>query len=298
MLDDFFKNNVSIINSWIKDFLEKNSSKNIIHEAIEYSIFNGGKRLRPILANTFYNMYKKDNFYDEDIKYLAVGLEFIHTYSLIHDDLPSMDNDDYRRGNLTCHKKYNEAIAILAGDALLTEAFRCFSEIKNKNILEIINLISNRVGANGMIKGQVLDILNENISKGNKNNKFLLRTIHARKTGDLILVSIVSGAMLSNNIDEKNIILIKKYAINLGHIFQITDDILDIVGDKKLLGKRGSDLDNQKLTYPSVYGIEKSKKFVLEYKKHTKNLIDKMDIKNEYKNFLSNLLDYIGDRCY
>ena len=209
-----------------------------------------------------------------------------------------MDNDDYRRGNLTCHKKYNEAIAILAGDALLTEAFICFSKMKSINTLKIINLISSRIGFLGMIKGQALDILNEKFSPNNKKNKFLLKTIHARKTSDLLLASIVSGAMLSNNIDEKNIILIKKYAINLGHMFQITDDILDIIGDKKLLGKKGSDLENQKLTYPSIYGLEKSKIFVSKYKKNSQNLVNKMDINLECKNFLYKLLDYIENRTY
>ena len=298
MLKDFFKNKIDIVNAWIKDFLDKSPSKNIIHEAFSYSIFNGGKRLRPILANIFYDIYKNDTLCDDDIKYLAIGLEFIHTYSLIHDDLPSMDNDDYRRGNLTCHKKYNEAIAILAGDALLTEAFRCFSEMKNINALKIIKLISNKVGFSGMIEGQALDIMNEKFSPNNKKNKFLLKTIHARKTSDLLLASALSGAMLSNNIDENNIILVKKYAINLGHMFQITDDILDIIGDKKLLGKRGSDVDNQKLTYPSVYGLEKSKIFVSKYKSYTKKLIDKMDIKNESKTFLTEILDYIEKRTY
>lgn len=301
-LKDILKSKIDTIDSWLDFCLEKKiKNPEIIHKAMRYSVFNGGKRLRPILCSLIYEMYKKNNVNDEDLKFLASGIEMIHCYSLIHDDLPALDNDDYRRGKLTCHKKFGEDIAILAGDALLTKSFECFANIKDTLSLKNILLeITDAVGTLGMIGGQVVDLKSEKftLTEQNKNKaKNLLKYIHKNKTGKLLRTSLLSGAILAKA-DEKNLFLIEAYSESLGYMFQITDDILDIVGNKKLLGKKGSDSDNQKLTYPAVYGLENSYRIVKDYKKKGFKSVDSMDISNENKDFLKNFLEYIETRKF
>jgi geranylgeranyl diphosphate synthase type II len=232
-----------------------------LQKAIRHSLFNGGKRIRPILSiAAFEAVGGKGN----GILPFACALEMIHTYSLIHDDLPAIDNDDYRRGKPTCHKLFGEAVAILAGDALLTEAFRLMT---NRNlheslfyderlILDIINEVAQAAGILGMIGGQMLDIESE----GREVDFPTLQFIHTHKTGALILASVRVGVKLGLA-NEETLKAFTRYGERVGLTFQITDDILNVEGKAMLLGKKtGSDLSKGKATYPSLLGLEESKR--------------------------------------
>lgn len=227
----------------------------VIHEAMRYSIFAGGKRIRPVLCMAACEAVCGDREIALDA---ACALECIHTYSLIHDDLPGMDNDDYRRGKLTNHKVFGEGMAILAGDALLNYAFEILANLDDgKNsalILQIIREIAKASGEAGMIGGQVVDILSEQKAP----NLELLQYIHTHKTGALIVASVRVGAMLGGA-DQTQLEALTIYAHQLGLAFQITDDILDVIGDSNKIGKPvGSDEKNQKATYPILFGLEQS----------------------------------------
>ncbi len=234
----------------------------IIHEAMQYSIFAGGKRLRPIMCLAAVEALGRKY---EPYLPVACALEMIHTYSLIHDDLPAMDNDDYRRGKLTSHKVYGEDIAILAGDALLTHAFEILATAAEglpgeKRMLRVIREVANASGTRGMIGGQVVDVQSE----GKAITPLTLNYIHTHKTGALFRAAVRSGALLAGA-SENELSALTEYAECFGLVFQITDDLLDILGDEKILGKPvGSDEKNQKGTYPSLYGVEKSKKLARE----------------------------------
>lgn len=225
---------------------------------MRYSIFAGGKRLRAILVMAAYEAFGMID--SDEVLPIACAVEMIHTYSLIHDDLPCIDNDDYRRGKLTNHKVFGDAIAVLAGDALLTHAFWLISKSKYKNvksekIIEILEIIGNAISTFGMIGGQVVDIE----TSGHKITPKELEYIHVHKTGALLHACVYAGALLANA-DDEELSNISDYGKNIGLAFQIIDDILDIEGDFKLLGKKaGSDIINQKNTYPSVFGLEKSR---------------------------------------
>lgn len=225
-------------------------------ESMLYSLNAGGKRLRPILFLETIRLFKKDI---ADFIEIAAALEMIHTYSLIHDDLPAMDNDDLRRGKPTNHVIYGEAIAILAGDALLNYANETMLEflIKNSDINYIKGVfeISKAAGISGMIAGQVVDIESEGLNIDFQTMEF----IHSYKTGALIEASIMSAAIMVKASDHE-LLALKSYAKNIGLVFQITDDILDVEGDTLVLGKNiGSDQLQDKATYPKYYGMEKSK---------------------------------------
>ncbi len=239
----------------------------IIYDSASYSLNIGGKRIRPILMILSYSMYK-NNW--KDILPVAAAMEMIHTYSLIHDDLPAMDNDDLRRGMPTNHKKYGEAIAILAGDTLLNEAMSLMMSfaLKNgENALKAAIEIAEAAGPEGMIGGQVVDI----VSEGKKVSKDVLNYMHLKKTGELIRASVVVGAMLAGaNEDDKN--KLNEFGQKLGLVFQIKDDILDVEGNVKKLGKNTlSDENNDKTNFISLYGLEYCK---IECKKLTENCID------------------------
>ncbi|WMJ81864.1 polyprenyl synthetase family protein [Clostridium sp. MB40-C1] len=246
------------INKWLKNyFKDKGTYNKLIYESMDYSIEVGGKRIRPILMILTYSMYNKNY---KEILPISCALEMIHTYSLIHDDLPAMDNDDLRRGKPTNHKVFGEAIAILAGDGLLNEAFNilfgyCFNN-PQKNVIEACKLISNASGVEGMIGGQVVDI----ISEGKTIEEEQLNYMHSKKTGELIKAAILSGAILGKA-DNKDIELLTEYSEKLGLAFQIKDDILDVIGDKNILGKNiNSDCEKEKTTFITKYGLEKCKK--------------------------------------
>lgn len=232
-----------------------------IYEAEKYSLMAGGKRLRPVIMMMTAKMC---GLSPEKVLPFAAAIEMIHTYSLIHDDLPSMDNDDLRRGKPTNHKVFGEAIAILAGDALLTKAFETAAstsceEISPKQVIRAISVLSQAAGDNGMIGGQVVDIESRN------EDEELLKYLHSLKTGALIKASGVIGAILAGASDEK-IGAVESFCGNLGIAFQIQDDILDVVGDEAELGKPiGSDAENDKSTYVTLFGVEKAEEMAEEY---------------------------------
>jgi geranylgeranyl diphosphate synthase type II len=227
-------------------------------EAARYSLFAGGKRLRPILCLAAAEVLGSSS---EPIMPVACALEMIHTYSLIHDDLPAMDNDDFRRGKPTNHKIFGEAIAILAGDALLTEAFAYIASIRKngqfppEKVLQVIDIVVKASGYRGMIGGQVIDLECEN----RKVDMATVEYMHVRKTGALLAASLEIGGILGNGTTDQ-ITALRRYALHFGLAFQITDDILDVEGDAQQMGKMpGSDAARNKKTYPALIGLARSK---------------------------------------
>ena len=230
----------------------------VIFKAVRYSLFAGGKRLRPILCIA---AAEAMGGIMEIVLPAACALELIHTYSLIHDDLPAMDDDDYRRGKLTSHKVFGEDIAILAGDALLTEAFYLLSgkdlaeRMSPETLIAVIREISHASGFFGMVGGQVVDIQSE----GKTVDLTTLHYIHTRKTGALITASVKAGAMLAGA-EGDQLQALGDYGERIGLAFQIADDILDVEGDRELLGKNtGADSSRKKATYPALIGLEASR---------------------------------------
>jgi geranylgeranyl diphosphate synthase type II len=234
-----------------------------IYKAVRYSVFNGGKRIRPILCLAAAEAVGGDLGPAIPV---ACALELIHSYSLIHDDLPAMDNDDFRRGKPTCHKVFGEDIAILAGDALLTEAFVLLSQVEKVRLsaerrLAVIQEIAQAAGICGMVGGQALDVL----SGKSVSDENTLYEIHRRKTGSLIVAAVKSGAIIFNARKDK-IQALAEYGINVGLAFQIADDILNVEGDRELMGKEtGSDAAHNKLTYPSLLGLDLAKEKLAKY---------------------------------
>lgn len=229
-----------------------------IHRAMRYAVFNGGKRLRPIMVMEGARLVGKDI---RKVLPLACAVELIHSYSLVHDDLPAMDDDDLRRGKPTCHKVFGEALAILAGDALLTQAFELASymagerEILPANILRAWNELARAAGSQGMIAGQVVDLESENKTVDSDT----LRFMHQNKTGALFKAALTSGAMVFGA-HEGQLRALGDYADHFGLAFQITDDILDVEGDENVTGKTmGSDARDDKATYVSLYGLAESR---------------------------------------
>lgn len=230
-----------------------------LHQAMRYSIFAGGKRLRPVLIIAACEAVGGT---PQQVLHAACAMEMIHTYSLIHDDLPAMDDDDFRRGRPTNHKVYGEAKAILAGDALLTEAFRLLADgeanrgIDPSVVLRVIEVIARCAGSQGMVGGQVVDMESE----GKPIDLATLQYIHTRKTGALFLASIQTGAWLGGGSDEQ-LAALTRFGEAAGLAFQIADDILDIVGDQAELGKDvGSDQARGKATYPALLGLAESRR--------------------------------------
>lgn len=236
-------------------FKDKGTYNKLIYESMAYSVNIGGKRIRPILLLLTYEMYQKDVY---RMLPMAAAIEMIHTYSLIHDDLPSMDNDDLRRGKPTNHKVFGEAMAILAGDGLLNEAMNIminFSIDNGIGALKASKIISEAASADGMIGGQVVDILNE----GKNIDEDELRYMHLKKTGEIIKASILAGAVLGGA-PEEHINLLSEFGEKLGLAFQIKDDILDVIGSTEKLGKNiKSDIYNNKTNFVTVYGVGKCK---------------------------------------
>ena len=278
----------------LKEYMPKEEGyQKTIMEAMNYSLSAGGKRLRPILTMEACNIVGGNV---EDAIPFAMAIEMIHTYSLIHDDLPALDNDDLRRGKDTNHIVFGEDMAILAGDALLNYAFEVMlsNSIDKENpnkYLKAINEIAKTSGIYGMIGGQVVDIQSEN----KKISKESLDYIHNNKTAAIIVGCMRAGAIIGNA-TESQLENITKYAKNIGLSFQIVDDILDIIGDESKLGKKvGSDLDNHKTTYPSLIGLDESKAIAYELIQEAKNSINMIG-NDAY--FLNGLADYIIDREY
>ncbi len=248
---------LNMINNALEEYLPK--SDDIVSEAMKYSVRNGGKRIRPMLTLEF---CKACGVEPRKALPFACAVEMIHTYSLIHDDLPCMDDDDYRRGKPSCHIAFGEANALLAGDALLTLAFETAAraDVAAENVVRAVKELSYSAGILGMVGGQVLDLQNENKALTLPE----LEQIHNLKTGELIRVACVLGCVAAGA-DEEKIKAAESYAKGIGLTFQIVDDILDVTSDAETLGKPiGSDAENQKTTYVSLLGIEKSKEVAAE----------------------------------
>jgi geranylgeranyl diphosphate synthase type II len=283
-----------LIDSWLEDAIPSvDPYAKLLGTAMEHSLMAGGKRLRPILLYETMKMLGAD---PEQGKNVAIALEMIHTFTLIHDDLPCMDDDDFRRGVATCHKVYGEDIAVLAGDALVFSAFTLISQ-ENETIpaattVAVIRDISNAIGPRGVIGGQVVDILSE----GQEPTEELLSYIHSHKTADLIRVSILCGARLANA-DSITMDLLEKYATHLGLAFQITDDILDVEGEEDVLGKPvGSDEAAGKMTYPALLGIQVAKDRAED--EVTKAKVELSNLNGFDVSFFIELCDFILRRSY
>ena len=260
----YLKDNQQSIDQALRDFFpQPQGPAATVIRAMQYSLFAGGKRLRPILCLAGAEAVGGQS---RALLPVACSLELIHTYSLIHDDLPAMDNDDLRRGQPTNHKVFGEAMALLAGDGLLTEAFRLMTAMKlpesipAQALLRTIGLIAAAAGYQGMVGGQTVDIE----YTGKKVDPSLLQFLHTRKTGALITAAVAAGAILGGG-SEAQIRALTAYGESIGWAFQIADDILDVEGDSKLMGKgTGGDVRKQKITYPAVVGLEQSKKLKKE----------------------------------
>lgn len=289
-MKEMLKEQIDLIDEHLGKYLEKKDNpQSIIYDAMRYSVFAGGKRLRPILMLNVCKMCGGDT---DEVMPFACALEMIHTYSLIHDDLPAMDNDDLRRGMPTSHKKFGEATAILAGDALLNKAFEVVSSYKGKQTeraMKAINILSVSSGTEGMIGGQIVDMLSE----GKTITPDELRYLHLNKTGAIIRSACVIGAVMSGA-GEEEIKVVDGFAQNLGIAFQIQDDILDVTGTEEELGKPiGSDAEENKNTYVSLMGLERSKELAEEYSDSAKK---SLDIFGSKADFLKQFTDYLTDR--
>ncbi|MFL2742246.1 MAG: polyprenyl synthetase family protein [Gammaproteobacteria bacterium] len=258
--DKFLEENLTRINKALFQTLPKKDISKVT-EAIHYSVMNGGKRIRPQIILILSEILNVD-ISNENVDLIAAAGELIHCYSLIHDDLPAMDDDDYRRGQLSCHRKFDEATAILTGDAIQPLSLEVLTSIEDPNLsdktkLEIINLFARACGPEGMVEGQNRDILSEN----KKLTEEELDQIHYLKTGKLIEACVLCVCLIKKNIDETLIEKLIEFSNKFGLAFQIRDDILDEIGDQDKIGKpTKSDIKNNKSTYPSIMGIEESQK--------------------------------------
>lgn len=289
----YLKEKTNFFETELKKELQELSYPETIAKGMEYAILNGGKRLRPFLL--FATLELLNQNIEKGVK-SAIALEMIHSYSLVHDDLPALDNDDYRRGKLTTHKVFGEAEGILIGDSLLTYAFYVLSQ-KNLEFLsfeQIVNIISKTseyAGINGMIGGQMIDIESEN----KKIDLETLKYIHSHKTGKLIKLPIEIACIIANVEKDKKEVL-EEYANLIGLAFQVKDDILDVEGTFEELGKPvGSDVDLHKATYPSILGMEESKKILNDTVEKAKEIIKNKFREEKGKNLIS-LADFIKNR--
>ena len=258
-------------------------------ESMEYSLMAGGQRLRPTLVMAAADAVGARG---SDFVQAACGIEMIHTYSLIHDDLPAMDNDDYRRGKLTNHKVFGEALAILAGDALLTQAFEVILRqqgVSAEVLVQVLKEMSIAAGPNGMVGGQVIDMLSE----GKRISMEELRKMHMGKTGALFRAAIRSGAILGGA-SEAKLAALTTYADCFGLAFQITDDILDVVGDEAVIGKPvGSDERNEKSTYVTLTSLDEAKKLAADT---VQQALEALEIFGDEAKFLRDLVKMLLER--
>lgn len=288
-INTYLTETAATVDEWLEAYLPSlDNEPKTLHEAMHYSVMAGGKRLRPILALASYEYCLAESGRspvksDEVIKMAAVALEYIHTYSLIHDDLPCMDDDDLRRGQPTCHKKFGEGIAVLAGDGLHVVAFELMSRTGS---LKAVEELASAVGTSGMLGGQMADLEAE----GKTPDLDQVRRIHQLKTAALIRASVRIGAVLAGA-DRDRLDQLTRFGDKIGLAFQIVDDILDIEGDQDLLGKQvGSDDKNQKATWPGVIGLDRARKDA------EKLIDDALNLFKEADNRLINLARYIGQR--
>ena len=290
MMKEYMQRKIELINRELDGIYAENTALNTtLAKSMNYSLMAGGKRLRPILVMAAADAVGADG---EKFLHLATSIEMIHTYSLIHDDLPAMDNDDYRRGKLTNHKVFGDGIAVLAGDALLTLAFEVIADSPNVDTekkLKVIKEMSHAAGAEGMVGGQVIDLESE----GKKIDMDTLRKMHSAKTGALFCAAIRSGAILGGATD-KQLADLTQYARHFGLAFQITDDILDVTGDEASIGKPvGSDEKNHKSTYVTLGPLESARELAQTAVDEAKKAL--ADFGKE-ADFLRELVDYLISR--
>ncbi len=290
-LGAFFHDKRIIVDNALKDiFASFQTTPGTLRDAMEYSLFSNGKRIRPILVLATSEVNGKTG---DEVLPVACAVEMIHTYSLIHDDLPSLDNDDIRRGKPTCHKVFGDAVAILAGDALLTEAFRVMSDahytdrIGPKVLRQVIFEVASAAGAEGMVGGQTMDVLYD----GKEGTKNVLNYIHMHKTTALIRASVRIGAIMGGA-KVKELKRFTKYGECVGLAFQITDDILDAEGDEEVVGKKLKK-DAGKQTYIKHYGLVASK---IKVEQLIEEAIEAVGFMGEKSEILSELARFIGNR--
>jgi len=292
-IEQYLDERKTLVDKALQKFMPRPSglASDVIN-AMNYSLFAGGKRVRPILCMAGAEAVGGST---DSVVPVACAIELIHTYSLIHDDLPVMDNDDLRRGKPTNHKVFGEAVALLAGDGLLTLAFNLMAgygaekEVEKKALLRVIDLIASAAGYKGMVGGQVVDITYE----GKEPDPSVVEYIHRHKTAALIAASVTAGTILAggNKDEEKSI---NRYGQQIGLAFQIADDILNIQGDRKIMGKgTGSDKEKGKMTYPSVFGTAESTKIQKEL---IKNAIESLKGFDNRAEPLRDLARYIINR--
>lgn len=291
MFKDYLASSKQHIEQWLGEVLSSpNQEFKPLYESMSYSLMQGGKRIRPILSKAVLEMLHKN---PADYKEFLCAMECIHTYSLVHDDLPAMDNDDYRRGKLTCHKAFNEGLAILAGDGLLTYAFDVMlSDALEKRDFKYVyatKTIAKLSGMNGMLVGQVVDVESE----GKKIDADTLLYIHDNKTAGLIKAALLAGAAIGGA-DEDSLKNLEKIGYNIGVAFQIKDDILDVTSTTEILGKPVlSDEKNDKVTYVSLYGLEKSQKDFELLSEEAIELLKKIDNSEFLVEYVNKLINRI-----
>jgi farnesyl diphosphate synthase len=262
-LKDFASSVSKRINSFMEGYLKNfDDDAASLKEAMEYGLLLGGKRARPLLV---YATGMALGQSQDRLDYAAAAVECIHAYSLIHDDMPEMDNDKLRRGRETVHVKFGQTLALLAGDALQTLAFEILSDKKSgfsdKSVANLTRILSSKAGYSGMCGGQAIDL----DSEGKKLSYEQLRLLHSKKTGALIRAAVLMGAYSCDNASEADIAVLDEYATWTGLAFQVWDDVLDVIGDTAVMGKtQGADINLEKSTYPSLLGLEESKKFAQE----------------------------------
>ncbi len=265
---------------------------NQLFTAIRYSVFNGGKRVRPVLAYAAAHALGNIN---QDTDRVAAAVELIHAYSLIHDDLPAMDNDDLRRGKPTCHIAFDEATAILAGDALQTLAFTQLTELENvppQTVIQSIATLAKAAGTEGMVAGQAIDIASVN----NILTIEQLEHMHRQKTGAMIIASIIIGALSSGQASEQQLMALTSYGDAIGLAFQVQDDILDVIGNTSMLGKQqGADQAMNKPTYTSLLGLGGAKEKAMQLHQDAIDAISHFDRNADH---LRAIADYIINRDY
>ncbi len=290
-LTTFSKKYKQLVESYLKESVSHLTAPSMIKEAMLYSLEAGGKRIRPLLLFATLEAFGKKGEIGLET---AAAIEMIHTYSLIHDDLPSMDNDDLRRGKPTNHKVFGEAYAILAGDALLTYSFQVVSNASSDHIpaevkLKLITELAKASGAEGMVGGQVADMDGE----GKRLSLEELEYIHIHKTGKLLEYSVVAGAMIAGaNAHQRE--MFATFAYHLGLAFQIRDDILDLEGDEEIIGKKvGSDEQNNKSTYPSLLTMEGARQSLVKHITLAKNALNSMELETD---ILQEITDLVANR--
>lgn len=279
-LKKYINKKSQIVNDTLEHILQTSQQGETINKAMHYSLMAGGKRIRPVLCLAASEAVGGN---PKDALMAACAMEMIHTYSLIHDDLPAMDDDRLRRGKATCHVAFDEATAILAGDALLTMAFEILASVPFENgdqaakCLQVIRIIAIAAGSRGMIQGQMLDIEAE----GRRLNVSDLESMHTLKTGALIEASLQCGALLAEA-DSAQLGFLKTYARNIGLAFQVADDILNVEGNPEVMGKAvGTDRLNKKSTYPSLLGLDASKQFAQKLIRQALQALETFDNKAE-----------------